>query len=175
MQIEASKLIDMPVGSIDEQSKVGTIADIVVNPDDGKLLGFIVSSGLLGFNKMTISWQDIIDSDTNGLVVQTSENLMPVADNVRIAEVVKDEFTLDDLPVETKSGQRLGNVYDYTVNMELGSLTKIFVRQLLPPQDRIISRSNIISISKEKIIVRNLPAKVKLKAEAAVSAMPEPA
>jgi sporulation protein YlmC with PRC-barrel domain len=175
MQVEASKLIDMPVGAIDEQAKIGKVADIVINPEDGKLLGFIVSSGLLGFHKLTIGWPDVIECDENGLVIQTSGNLMPIADNVRIAKAVENEFTLDNIPVETKSGHRLGNLYDYAVNMELGSLTKIYVRQLLPPQDRIISRSNIIAITKEKIIVRNLPAKVKVKAEAGVSAIPEPA
>jgi len=171
MQLLASELIDMPIGAIDEQSKVGTIEEIVISPEDGKLLGLIVGSGILGFNKSSIGWQDILDADKNGLVIQTSDNLLSVEDNIRISEVIQTGFSLDNLPVETKSGQKLGNINDYSLNMESGNLSKIHVHQLLPPQDRIISRSNIISINKDKVVVRDLPAKEEVR----VSAVPEPA
>ncbi|MBU4421598.1 PRC-barrel domain-containing protein [Candidatus Parcubacteria bacterium] len=68
------------------------------------------------------------------------------------------------LKVETKSGRHLGHLRDLDLDTETFEIVKIYVRPSgivkgLVAGDLIISKSNVISISEEKIIVDDLAEK----------------
>jgi len=148
-----SQIIGLPVGSIEDRAKVGSVRDIVINPDDGKVLGLTVRAHFFGSQPQIISWQDVRDIDKNGAVVTSKEVIVSIDEIVRAADLLNDNFNLIDLPVETTSGQAIGAVSDYEIDGTVGALTKIHTRQLLG-KNRIINHSKILRIQRDKIIIR---------------------
>lgn len=70
------------------------------------------------------------------------------------------------LPVETKSGERLGKVASFEIDCETHLIVNYYVRSLkdlLFKDELIISPSQVISISKEKMIVEDAVIKDKIK------------
>lgn len=141
------------MGSLEDKAKVGTVDDIVIDPDDGSVLGLIIKKNIFDMNQHAISWQDIREIDKNGVVVLSSEVILPIEEVVRIKELQKKDFNMIGLPVETRDGYRIGAVYDFEINPNSGTLAKIYTHRLLS-NNRIISRSNIIEIKFDKIIIR---------------------
>jgi len=76
---------------------------------------------------------------------------------------------LINLPVETKSGQALGKVQDFEVDIDSGIILKFFVKQgnlideLLKKEQLIIARQQVIEITKDKMIVEDGLVPVKAK------------
>ncbi len=68
---------------------------------------------------------------------------------------------LINLPVETKSGRLIGRVSDFEIETDSGLVTKFYVRQgnliggLLGRDLLIIGRNQVLSISKEKMVVED--------------------
>jgi len=76
---------------------------------------------------------------------------------------------LINLPVETKSGQALGKVQDFEVDIDSGIILKFFVKQgnlideLLKKEQLIIARQQVIEITKDKMVVEDGLVPVKAK------------
>jgi sporulation protein YlmC with PRC-barrel domain len=77
---------------------------------------------------------------------------------------------LINLPVETKSGIFLGKVFDFELETDSGIITKFYVKRgnliegLLKREQLIISRNQVISLDKEKMVVED--GLIKAEAEA---------
>lgn len=81
-----------------------------------------------------------------------------------------------NLPVETKSGQKLGRVVDFEIDPLTGKITDYYVKSVnviegLFQKELIINQSQVISIDKKKMMVEDgaveLKAGIKLSPEAA--------
>jgi len=76
---------------------------------------------------------------------------------------------LIDLPVETKSGIFLGRVFDFEMETDSGIINKFYVKRgnliegLLKRDQLIISRNQVISIDKEKMVVEDGEVKEEAK------------
>jgi sporulation protein YlmC with PRC-barrel domain len=67
---------------------------------------------------------------------------------------------LISLPVETKSGIAIGRVFDFEIEVDSGIVSKFYVKKgiiedFLKKDHFIISRSQVISIDKNKMIVED--------------------
>ena len=70
------------------------------------------------------------------------------------------------LPVFTRSGEELGKVSDFTINVDTQEIERYFVKsshmiEEFFSKELIISNKQVISINKEKIIVDDLVSKEK--------------
>lgn len=152
------------MGSLEDKAKVGTVSDIVIDPDDGSVLGLIIKKNFFDISQYAVSWQDIRDIDKNGLVIGSKESILPIDEIVRIGNLQKEKFNIIGLPTVTSDNSNLGDVYDYEIDFKIGVLSKIFCRALLGKK-RIISQSKIIRIDKDKIVVRSGALKVTATAQ----------
>lgn len=157
-EIEQSDVLSLPVGGLEDHAKIGIVKSIIVNPDNGYILGIIVGTGPIYLHTLFASWQDIKDITPEAVVIQSSDALLQIADVVRAHELIKDDFGVINLPVETRDGRRLGRVNDYSINTKGGYLSKLEVTSFIGPS-RIISKKSIIKITPSKVIVRSNLAK----------------
>ncbi len=121
-----------------------------------------------------VSWSDIREVESGAVVINSKNDLCEIDEVIRVKEVIDKNFSLTGLPVITTDGNNIGNVYDYEIDMEKKSLTKIFCRALLGRR-HIISKSNIVRIEFEKVVVRSAVVKSKLSIDTSVRAVKSPA
>src|SRR3990172_816069 len=118
MFIEAKKLIGLPVAAMDTQSKIGEIRQILIDPENGRLLGFVVHGGGIFSPKKVLSVTDIRDWDPNGLVTSSIENLVEPKEIVRIKEVLDKKIFLIGMRAKTESGKSLGVIEDLLIDTD---------------------------------------------------------
>ncbi len=148
MFIEAKKLIGLPVAAVDTQSKIGEIRDILVDPENGRLLGFLIKEGGIFSSNKVLSGVDIADWDPNGLVTSSIDNLVPPQEIVRVNDIIKKKIFLLGMPAKTESGKSLGNVEDLLVDTDTSTVAKYYLKDLLG-KSRVLTADKVIKIDKQ--------------------------
>ena len=163
MLIELSKFTGMPVGALDEGTLIGHVRRALVDPDAGKIAGFLVKeNGLFGALKV-ISTIDVVDVERTALVINSRQNLVDRNEIVRIAKILEYKFNFLGLPARTKEGRMLGRVTDAVVDSITGEILRIYTRFLA--RSYAFERSRIEEITWQEIILHGDSRKhVKTKA-----------
>ncbi len=151
MFIEAKNLIGLPIAALDTQSKIAEIRRILVDPESGSILGFLVSAGGIFSPKKVISSIDIRDWDKNGLVTESSNNLIEPSDVVRMKEVLTQDFDLFGLKAKTESGKNLGSIENFLIETETNCVIKYYLKDLVL-KARIYPAEKVVRIEKNAII-----------------------
>ncbi|MDO8686827.1 MAG: PRC-barrel domain-containing protein [Candidatus Berkelbacteria bacterium] len=147
MMIEAKKLIGMPVAAFDTQSKIGEIRELIIDPENGHLMGFLVQvSGLFSAGKI-LSEVDIREWDPNGIVTEKEENLVEPEEIVRIDNILKKKINLIGIGAKTESGKSLGNVENLLIDTDTSSVTKYYLKDMLG-NSRIFTSEKVVKIDK---------------------------
>lgn len=148
MFIEAEKLINLPVAAADEQSKIGEIADIIIEPENGRVLGFLVKTGGIFGATKALSIVDIKDWDPNGIVTSSIDNLVSPDNIVRIKEVLDRHITILNMKAKTEAGKSLGKVENFLIDTETEMVAKYYLRDLLG-NARVFPAETVVSIDKD--------------------------
>ncbi len=150
MFIEANKLINLPIAALDTQSKIGQIQEIIIDPENGHILGFLVKiEGILSKSK-ALSIVDIREWDKNGIVTDTLENLVDPAEIIRLKTLIDKKIILIGMKTETESGKNLGKVEDLLIDTDTQRVAKYYLKDLLG-QTKILTSDKVIRIDKKII------------------------
>ena len=150
MFIEAKKLIGLPVAAFDTQSKIGVIRELIVDPENGHLMGFLVQvKGFFSTGKV-LSEVDIREWDPNGIVTEKEENLVKREEIVRINNILKKNINLLEMSAKTESGKGLGNVENLLIDTDTSTITKYYLKDLLG-KSRIFTSEKVVKIDKQII------------------------
>ena len=157
MLLEVSKIKNMPVGAMDEGALIGKVEKVIIQPEEGKIIGFLVMvPGFLAQPKV-VSFQDVVSIDAQGLVINSGNNLLDKDEIVRIGELIKTKFSLTGLPAKTKNKKYLGRVRDVVIEANSGDVIRIYVKNLW--DEKIFERSMIYKISPTEVILTFDPRK----------------
>lgn len=151
MFIEAKKLIGLPIAALDTQSKIAEIQKILVDPNNGNVLGFLVSSGGIFAPKKVVSAIDIRDWDKNGLVIDSIDNMIEPNDIVRIKDVLDQKIDLLGMKAKTESGKNLGSIENFLIETETNCVIKYYLKDLVS-KARIYPAEKVVRIEKQAII-----------------------
>ena len=155
MFIEASKLINLPVAAMDISSKIGTIREVLIDPENGRLLGFLIKTGgILGSPKV-LSAVDIREFDPNGIVTDSIDNIVPAKEIVRINEVLTKNILVLSMKAKTQSGKRLGIVENFLLDTDTQSVVKYYLKDLVGGS-RIFPADKVVKIDKEIIFTDDI-------------------
>lgn len=162
MLMQLDTLKQLPVASIDAEAKVGTVEDVLLHPDTGELVGFWVQpTGWLA-PRRALSSRDVLSYDATALVIQSTEALVDPAEvhPFHIFSERPDRWLGKHVISET--GERLGRVQNIVINTDLEMLAKLYVGSFLPfGTERVISREDILKVSRRTVTVRGSTAKAK--------------
>lgn len=150
MMIEALKLINLPVAAEDTLSKVGQIRQIVINPESGHILGFLISGGVLLSKQKVLSIVDIKTWDPEALITEYEKNLVSPAEIVRIKNILERKIDILNLPAKTESGKSLGQVENFLIDTETENVVKYYLKDFLG-KTRVMPADKVISIDKKII------------------------
>lgn len=146
-------MLGMPVISESDGHILGRIMNILIHPDNGRILAFSLD---FSFGKI------VLPADVRGIfreLIVRDNDIAAGEDVVRISEVLERDCPVYAARVVAKNGKFLGRVFDYSLNIDMGMMTNIFVAKsflgLVRWGQRIISFSNILEIRPGKIVVKS--------------------
>lgn len=191
MLFQISSLIGKPILCLETNALVGTILDVVIDPDTGRVIAFKVSISLMTKPKI-ISCQDIVEIRNDCLIIAKESAVVEPKEILKINDILAKNLKVLGNWVKTKQGSWLGKVEDLLIESETLALIKIYVQGnalnlgFKPflgtiKENQIISADNIVKVTAAAVIVKNevVPKKktaAKEKTESKVKAtVPEPA
>lgn len=152
--MQLTMLRNLPIASLADEAKIGTVADAVLHPDTGELVGFWVTPNGWFAKRKALSSRDIISYDPQALVVRTDDALVEAHEVQPFASIVSRRETWIGKRAQTEDGKHLGNVSDLVINTDLEMLAKLEVTSLLGPE-LLIAREDIIKVGPKTITVRS--------------------
>ncbi|EKD56847.1 MAG: hypothetical protein ACD_58C00071G0006 [uncultured bacterium] len=154
MYITSSKIYNLPVASLEANSKVGEVTDLVFSPEDLALIALEVKTdGFLFSKKLFLASNDIVDFDRKGIVIKNDAVLVNQSEIIRIKQIAKQKFSIYGQKVLTKSNKYLGKVFDLLIDSETCTISKLYVANFL--DERIFDISKVEKITPKAIILSN--------------------
>ncbi|HZM63900.1 MAG TPA: hypothetical protein VFB59_02080 [Candidatus Saccharimonadales bacterium] len=167
LQLSAT-LLNRPIMSLRTGTQVGTTFGPIINPNNLKIEGFYCQD--TDRKKLILLEQDIRDLLPQGFVVNDVDALTESSELVRLKEVMSLRFELLGKHVVTTNRQKIGKVTDYATEVQSMMIKKLYVsRSLLKTftsGNLGIDRTQIVEISKDRIVVQDLEGTEPLRAEA---------
>ena len=169
MLVMNSRLIGAPVLSVQAGGPIGRIVDAIVDPDNLSVIAFHVDGPPINKQQNILDVRSVREYSSYGFVIDDIDELVFPDDVIRINNILKLNFNLLSLKVETKKGSKLGKVQDFTLTSEDFIIQQIIVKRpmikSLNDPELTIPRSEIVEITDYKIIVKEEEKTIKKKAE----------
>jgi len=160
--------------SLQTGTQVGVTGKPIIDPRELTIVAFYCEGPLINFQPAILHVEDIRENSEIGIIIDSSENIMPPDDLVRLNEVLNFHFELEGKQVIQDDGHKLGKIADYAVDVDSFYIVKLHIKptllQSLTAAEHIIDRSQIKSITDKEVIVRT--ATVADKQPAAVKRPP---
>lgn len=164
MQVRISTCIGALVTEESSEEVLGTLVDILIHPDTGKVEGFYVQvSGGFGGGVFFCGSADVSRFGTR-VYVRRADVLCDPHDIVRLQALLEDGRTVLGQRVRTESGQYLGRCRDVQFDTDAMKVEWIFPKKFFRWR-RGIAASDILEVRHDAIIVRDAPVPVLEKAE----------
>lgn len=169
MLVRGSKLIGCPILSLHVGSRIAAVKQLIIDPDNLKIIACQVEGPLVGREVGEILPMDSVrEFSRMGMIVDSADEFVESDEIIRVRDVLKLNFTLNGLKVETKKGSKLGKVIDFTVEPESWQVQQLivqrpFVKSLFDPE-LTISRTQVVEVTDYKIIVKDGESKAKAPA-----------
>jgi sporulation protein YlmC with PRC-barrel domain len=110
-------------------------------------------------HSLILMQRDIRQFAGDCVIVDDEDQLTDPDDIVRLKAILENSYNPLDKHVVSDTGRKLGNVEDYTVNLETKRVQKLHVRQGIfrawLGANLVIDRTQIIDISPRQIVVRD--------------------
>lgn len=169
MLVMNSRLISAPVLSVQAGGPIGKITSTIIDPNDLKIIAFRLEGPLINRQQNLLDARSIREYSNYGFVIDDIDELIGPDDVIKISDILKLNFDLLNLKVETKKGNKLGKVQDFTVTSEDFIVQQIIVKRpavkaLIDPE-LTISRKEIVEITDYKVIIKDEEKVLKQKAE----------
>ena len=171
MLINGSRLKNFPVLSLHMGGPVAWTDKEVIDPETLKIVAFLLRGPLVGRECGEIlDMRDVREFEpTAGMIVDSADDFSSRGDVIKIDKILKLNFNLVGLKVETKKGAKLGKISDYTLNADDFTVQQLIVQRpalkgFLDPE-LIIGREQIVEVTDFKIIVKEEKSKSKTTAK----------
>jgi|GEM_PF-1256719 len=160
--IPYSKLVGRYIYELENQTKIGSVADLIIEGSEPKIAAFVLESLLpLRSQLKVISSEDVVGLEDSLVYIKGEESIIKLSEVVKLADYFNDGLTGIGQEVVTRDGQKIGKVADYLVDSETLEIRKIYAKSLL--NERVISSNEIYKIEKKKIIINDNLKTAKLK------------
>lgn len=157
-----SKMIGMPVVVDDHMRPLSTVKDLIIDPLNGDLQGFLVDY----HRNLVVSMMDVLAVDSM-IHIASEDDIINGNDVVRIESILNSGCYFVKNKVFTVDDVYLGKVYDLALEVNSMKVRTLYVAKdflgLLQYDQRIIGIENIVEVLPEKIVVKNDVAAVKDK------------
>lgn len=158
MLLWKNRLADTPVMSLQTGASLGVATDPVIDPHSLQIVAFYLEGPYVESTPSVIHVEDIREFGDMGFIVDGSDSIMPVDDNlVRLSKIINYHFELVGMRVVDTDKHKLGKVINYMVEAETFSILKLSVKppflKGLQDQELVVGRQQIRKITDHEIVV----------------------
>ena len=157
MLIWSERLTDAPVMSLQTGGRLATAYEPIIDPKDLQVVAFYCEGQQLGFEPAVLHTDDIREFGELGLIVNDSEDIMPLSDLVRLQKIIDLKFKLVGMRVVDTAGHKLGKINNYVLETESFRIVKFSVKRpllhSLQDSELVIAREQIRKITDDEIVV----------------------
>lgn len=157
-----NKTKNLPLISKKQNTRLGKVDELIIDFNNGNFLGLTITKGGILSRKKFINLKDIFRFDKNAVVLKSKGIIRQIKNVSKIGEIIRSEIKIKNNKAITQSGQYIGTIKDFEVDLDVNKLSKLIVgKGIIPGLERqTIPYSQIISIKKEAIVVRDVVVKV---------------
>lgn len=167
MLLNSNRLLGCPVLSLHLGGPIGAVSEIIINPNDLKIMALRVDGPQAGNGEYgdLLDISSVREFSNLGLIIDSIDDLVSDGDVIKLDDIIKLNFDVIGLTVKTKRGTKLGKVIDYTFNPESMLLSQFIVKRplmkaFLDPE-LVIGRSEVKEINDYELIVKDEEVKIK--------------
>lgn len=135
---------------------------MILDTDTGKIMALITAKG----KGQIVANTDITKIDKT-VEIASQEDIIDISEVPKIEKQYQSGIKFYNNNVQTKDGTRLGKVIDYSIDTEFMQLNSIVVAKsflkIIFWDTKIISYKDILEVTKNAIIVKNLVKPIKNK------------
>ncbi len=160
MLLVASKLLDIPVMSLQTGSEIARTKKPVVDPASLSIIAYLVDGVLLDHTKQ--NFLRIIDSrelSDIGLIIDSIDDIVAFGDVLKLDEVINLNFHLTGMKVVDEKSTKIGKIADFTVDVGSFTVQQLVVRRPLlhgfTDTELVVHRSQIIEINNDSVVVHS--------------------
>lgn len=153
-------LAGMAIIDIKDGKKLGSVADAVVSPDDGGLLGFTIKSGgLLNQRESVVEVDDVRSIGADAITVEGEELVHDVRSASQAFQDARDGGrTLVGRKVVTQGGSVVGQVADLVISEDERRVTGLLLGGGVFERGDALSADRIASVGPDVVIVTDADA-----------------
>ena len=169
MLIDGMQLVRCPILSLHVGQPIAEVVSSIIDPNDLKIIGFVVGGGVVGGEIGNILRTESIREYSNiGMIVDSEDVFVSRVDVMKIDEIMSLEFKLAGLKCVTRKGKKLGNIISYTVVTTTFEIMQIVVQRpvlkaFIDPE-LVISRNEIVEVDDYKVTVKDEEDKIRKRA-----------
>ena len=142
--------------SISDGTQVGTVKDLILNPQTGSLDFFIIDQPADYFGAKLIPFSDIVGLGEFALTIPNPQVIQDVSQNIAAQELLKQGVGVIGTKVLTKKGSLIGEVQEILIDEETGKISEcIFVNT--KGERHQVAGQQIITYGKELLIIDSEP------------------
>lgn len=151
----SKELAGLAVIDVKDGKKLGVVAETVVSPADGRLLGFVVKSGgVLSREESAVEIDDVRSVGSDAVTVEGDET-------VRRMEATRPEFqearagdrTLIGRKIVTQGGSVVGQIADFVINDETRRVGSLLIGGGVFESGDAVPAARIVSVGPDVVVV----------------------
>ena len=153
----ASEIINLDVFCLEDNTVLGKVKDLVIDPTNGKLVAFKIYGKGIKKDQNLVSVLEVKHLDREVLAIESKSKIESENELPRPYEILKSKIRILKNKVFTESGNLVGRVSDYALDSNTSQLSRIYVSgnglSFFFGRERVFSFLQIVEITKNKIIV----------------------
>lgn len=151
------ELIGLAIVDVRDGKKLGHADEIVVSPDDGRLLGFVMKGGgLFGGKESIVEIDDVRAIGRDAITVEGDEVAhTPEASAEAFREARGSGRSLVGRKIVTQGGTMVGQVHDIVLNEEQRRVTSLTIGGGLLEQGDALPANRIVSVGPDLVVIRD--------------------
>src|SRR4030042_4604509 len=164
MLIKGTSLIGKQIRATSDASFLGKVADLIIDPANGKLLALKLQSKI--FKPKIICTIDIQGFTPLFLIAKDDSVIVNAEEVVRVKQVLDKKIMIIGNKVKTEAGKKLGICEDILIDTTTSMAIKFYVKTsgIMGPlqPNRIIPSASVVRIDREAIVVKENGTKRKI-------------
>ena len=155
MMLKGRKILSLPVVTSDAGKQIGEVKDIIYDPTQNKILGYLVEIGGWLRDGKGFLHSDLLRREDDCLVVENESVIRKIGSIPELKQVLDEKRDIRGLRVERDDGRHIGVIRDLVLDEETGEITGYEVSDGVI-QDLLNGRTTIpntgISIASDKVV-----------------------
>ncbi|PKM79744.1 MAG: hypothetical protein CVU89_16780 [Firmicutes bacterium HGW-Firmicutes-14] len=159
--LKGREIISLPVVTSGERKQLGEVRDIIYDPYENRILGYIMeNSGWIRDGRGFLHC-DMVKREDDCIIVQDESAIRKLGTMPELKEALKEGKDIRGLRVEDSEGKYVGTIQDLIINEETGDISGYEVsdgviqdllhgRSMIPNADIIIDSGRVVACAGDR-------------------------